>query len=83
MPEKFSPSLMSRHAVREARRERIPVDLIRQTYEDPDGPHGTRPSGHDDLREIRSRWFGEQGIEVVVDTGDGRVVSVWRKGPKR
>ena len=63
MPGKFSPSLMSRHAVREA------------------GP-SIRPSEDDDLREIRTRWFAEEGIEVVVDVYDGRVVTVWRKGRK-
>lgn len=37
-------------------------------------------SNDDELREIRTRWFAEQGIEVVVDVYDGRVVTVWRKG---
>jgi len=68
---------MSRHAVREAGRERIPIEMIKLTYEDPDS---IRPSEDDDLREIRTRWFAEQGIEVVVDVYDGRVVTVWRKG---
>lgn len=77
MPEKFEPSLLSRHAMREPQRERIPLDMIRQTYEDHDDK---RPSDHDDLREIRTRWFGEEGVEVVVDTVDGPIVSVWRKG---
>ena len=77
MPGKFNPSLMSRHAVREAERERIPLEMIKLTYEDPDS---IRPSEDDDLREIRTRWFAEQGIEVVVDVYDGRVVTVWRKG---
>ena len=53
--------------------------MIRRTYEDPDEQ---RPSAHDDEREIRMRWFGDEGIEVVVDTLDGRVVTVWRKGRK-
>ena len=79
MPGKFSQSLMSRHAVREAGRERIPLEMIKLTYEDPDS---IRPSEDDDLREIRTRWFAEQGIEVVVDVYDGRVVTVWRKGRK-
>ena len=70
---------MSRHAVREAERERIPLEMIKLTYEDPDS---IRPSEDDDLREIRTRWFAEQGIEVVVDIYDGRVVTVWRKGRK-
>jgi hypothetical protein len=70
---------MSRHAVREAQRERIPIEMIRQTYDMPDR---TRPSEHDELREVRTRWFGEEGIEVVVDIDDGRVVSNWRKGLK-
>lgn len=77
MPGKFHPSLMSRHATREARRERIPLEMIKLTYEDPDS---VRPSDHDELREIRTRWFAAEGVEVVVDVGDGRVVSVWRKG---
>ena len=73
----FRPDLMSRHAIREARRERIPIEMIQQTYEDPDS---IRPSEDDELREIRTRWFVEQGIEVVVDVHGGRVVTVWRKG---
>jgi len=79
MSDSFSPGLMSRHAEREARRERITLEMIRQTYEDPDT---SRPSDDDELREIRTRWFAEQGIEVVVDVDDGRVVTVWRKGGK-
>lgn len=70
---------MSRHATREARRERIPIEMIANAYEDPDS---RRESVHDELREIRTRWIGDEGIEVVVDTIDGRVVTVWRKGPK-
>lgn len=75
----FRASIMSRHARREAERERIPLDMIRLTYEDHDD---MRPSDHDSLREIRTRWFGEEGVEVVVDTDDGRNVSVWRKGSR-
>ena len=71
---------MSRHAVREAQRERIPIEMIKRAYEDPDS---RRPSDHDELREIRTRWFDDEGVEVVVDTDDGRVVSIWRKGWKR
>lgn len=77
MPERFDPSLLSRHAVREARRERILTEMIGLTYDQPDE---TRPSEHDELREIRTRWFGEDGLAVVVDTDDGRVVTVWRRG---
>ncbi|MDP8904445.1 MAG: hypothetical protein M3N29_03880 [Chloroflexota bacterium] len=79
MPERFDPSLLSRHATREARRERTSFEMIAATYDDPDD---RRPSAHDELREIRSRWFGDEDIEVVVDTDDGRVVTVWRKGSK-
>lgn len=75
----FSPELMSRHASREARRENIPIEMIASTYDDPDA---TRESEHDELREIRSRWFGDQGVEVVLDLDDGRVVTAWRKGVK-
>jgi hypothetical protein len=70
---------MSRHALREAGREKIPLDMIALAYEDPDS---TRPSADDELRAIRTRWFGEAGVEVVVDVTDGRVVTVWRKGWK-
>jgi hypothetical protein len=76
---RFSRSLMSRHALREAGRERIPLEMIRLTYDDPDT---VRPSEDDELREIRSRWFADQGVEIVVDIWDGRVVTVWRKGRK-
>jgi hypothetical protein len=79
MQQAFDLGLMSRHAVHEARRERIRVEMIRDTYEDPDEQ---RPSAHDDERDIRTRWFGDEGIELVVDTSDGRVVTVWRKGRK-
>ena len=79
MSDIFSLDLMSRHALREARREKIPLEMIKLTYEDADT---LRPSDDDELREIRTRWFAEQGIEVVVDVYDGRVVTVWRKGGK-
>lgn len=79
MAGKFHPSLMSGHATREAKRERIPLEMIRLTYDEPDS---VRPSDHDELREIRTRWFAAEGVEVVVDVDDGRVVSVWRKGAK-
>ena len=79
MSDIFSLDLMSRHALREARREKIPLEMIKLTYEDADT---LRPSDDDELREIRTRWFAERGIEVVVDVRDGRVVTVWRKGGK-
>ena len=79
LPDKFDPGLMSRHAVREAERERIPIDMIAQAYEDPDD---TRLSDDDEMREIRTRWFGEEGVEIVVDADDGRIVTTWRKGLK-
>ena len=74
MTGKFHPSLMSGHAIREAKREKIPIEMIRLTYDDPDS---VRRSDHDELREIRTRWFAAEGVEVVVDVDDGRVVSVW------
>jgi len=77
--QRFRRDLLSRHAVREARRERIPIEMIANAYDDPDS---TRESEHDELRQIRMRWIGDEGIEVVVDTTDGRVVTVWRKGHK-
>ena len=79
MSGEFHPSRLSRHAIREARRERISLAMIAGAYDDPDA---VRPSDHDDLREVRSRWFGEAGVEVVVDTDDLRVVTVWRRGPR-
>ena len=68
MPAKLHPGLMSGHATREARRERIPLEMIKLTYED---PRSVRPSDHDELREIRTRWFAAEGVEVVVDVDDG------------
>lgn len=53
--------------------------MIELAYDDPDS---VRPSEHDALREIRTRWFGDEGLEVVVDLDDGRVVTIWRKGAK-
>jgi hypothetical protein len=71
--------LVSRHARREAVREQIALDDIEVTYVWPDA---TRPSTHDVEREIRTRYFADGAIEVVVDRIDGRVVTVWRKGAK-
>jgi len=71
--------LLSRHARREAAREGITLEDMELTYVWPDA---TRPSTHDAEREIRTRYFGEGAIEVVVDRIDGRVVTVWRKGAR-
>jgi uncharacterized protein YuzE len=60
---------MSRHAWREAKRERIPVEMIQLTYDEPDS---SEPSEDDELREIRTRWFSDRGSAVVVDHDDGR-----------
>jgi hypothetical protein len=68
--------LVSRHALREAKRENISLDEMEDAYVYPDD---TRPSEHDEAREIRSRHLDMDVIEVVVDTIDGRVVTVWRK----
>ena len=53
--------------------------MIALTYDDPDE---SRQSGHDELREIRSRWFGARGLQIVVDIDNGRVITVWRKGER-
>jgi hypothetical protein len=53
--------------------------MIALAYEDPDS---RVPSEEDPEREIRTRWFGDEGLSVVVDTADGRVVTVWRRGRK-
>ena len=68
--------LISAHALREARRERISLDAIEEAYVSPDF---VRLSHHDVEREVRSLYVGDAVIEVVVDTIDGRVVTVWRK----
>ena len=68
--------LLSAHALREARRERISLDDVEDAYVFPDF---VRLSHHDPERGIRSRYLGDSAIEVVVDTIDGRVVTVWRK----
>ena len=68
--------LMSAHAWREARREQISLDAVEEAYVFPDSVRASHP----DLdREIRSLDVGDSVIEVVVDTIDGRVVTVWRK----
>ncbi len=55
-----------------------PASLETQLFRlEPLGPE------HDELREIRTRWFGEEGIELVVDVEDGRVVTAWRKGLRK
>jgi hypothetical protein len=70
---------MSRHAAREARRESIPTEMIALAYDDPDS---VRESAHAEDREIRTRWFGDHGVSVVIDRLDARVVTVWRVGWK-
>lgn len=72
--------LVSRHALDEAALDNISLDEMEEAYIDPDF---TRPSTHDERREIRTRWFGQTAIEVVVDTIDGRVVTTWRKPPAK
>jgi len=56
------------------------LDDVETTYVWPDE---TRGSDHDREREIRTRYFPDGAIEVVVDRIDGRVVTVWRKGERR
>ena len=68
--------LVSTHAWREARREGISLDHMEEAYVFPDF---VRASHHDVEREIRALYIGDAVIEVVVDTIDGRVVTVWRK----
>jgi hypothetical protein len=53
--------------------------MIGLAYDDPDDVH---PSDHDGLREVRSRWFGDEGVQIVVDIDNGRVITVWRRGTK-
>jgi hypothetical protein len=53
--------------------------MIALTFDDPDE---VRPSEHDALREIRTRWFGDHGIEIVVDLETTQVVTVWRRGER-
>lgn len=62
------------HARRRAARRRIPIGLIEEVYRDPDE---TRPSETAPDREIRSRRYDGQVLEIVVDLADGSVVSVW------
>lgn len=71
--------VISRQALREARREAISIDEMEETYVAPDA---VRPSGHDDEREVRTRYFGDRVVEIVVDKIDGRVVTAWQKGEK-
>jgi hypothetical protein len=66
---------LTRHARKRARARHIPVEIIAAVYADPDG---VRPSGLPD-REVRSRRYDWQVIEVVVDVVDGSVVSVWAR----
>ena len=61
--------LVGPHALREAADEGITLEEMEDAYVDPDV---TRASEHDDYREIRTRWFGDMAIEVVVDTIDGK-----------
>ena len=68
--------LISAHAWREAHRERITLEMIEEAYVYPDF---ARASHHDVGREIRCLYLDSEVLEVVVDTIDGRVVTVWRR----
>ena len=72
--------LISAHAWREARRERITLEMIEEAYVHPDF---VRASHHDVGREIRCLFVDDGALEVVVDTIDGRVVTVWRRRLER
>jgi len=72
--------LISAHAWREARRERITLEMIEEAYVYPDF---VRASHHDIDREIRCLFLDDEALEVVVDIIDGRVVTVWRRRPER
>lgn len=67
---------LTRHARRRARQRGIPVDLIEEVYRDPDI---RRPSRAGQDREIRSRRYHRQVVEIVVDLSDGSVVTVWAR----
>ena len=68
--------LISAHAWREARRERITLEMMEEAYVYPDF---VRASHHDIAREIRCMYLESEALELVVDTIDGRVVTVWRR----
>ena len=67
---------LTRHAIDRARQRHIPLEVIQEACDDPDT---VRPSGRRLAREIRSRMYGDEAIEVVIDTMDGTVVTVWRR----
>ena len=50
----------------------LPLPLLLEVYRDPDW---VRPSRAADGREIRSRTYDDQVIEIVVDTAEGTVVT--------
>lgn len=68
--------LISAHAWREARRERITLEMMEEAYAFPDF---VRASHHDIARSIRCLYLESEALELVVDTIDGRVVTVWRR----
>ena len=50
--------------------------MIEQAYVHPDF---VRASHNDVDREMRGLFLSQEALEVVVDTIDGRVVTVWRR----
>ena len=55
----------------------MPIQMIAAAYDDPDS---RRRYDHDPDREVRTCWFMDHGVAVVVDLLDDRVVTVWRVG---
>jgi hypothetical protein len=70
---------LTRHAIDRARQRHIPLEVIQEVCDDPDT---VRPSGRALGREIRTRTCGDETIEVVIDTTDGTVVTVWHRRPR-
>jgi len=71
----MEPFRLTRHARTRARRRHIPISIVAEVYSDPDD---VRPAEVQD-RELRTRLYDRQVIEVVVDLVDGSVVSVWAR----
>lgn len=68
---------MSPDALRQAARRMVPVDLIEETFLDPDDE---RPSEDEPGRMIRVKFLPDgRSLEVVVENDAYTVVTVWIK----
>ena len=71
------PFRISGYARSRMRKRGIPLGVVRDVYDDPDGTYTSPEERHGPDREVRWRRYDGQVVAVVVDLVDGSVVTAW------